>query len=162
MPKNTGKGGKNFKKGKKGGNANTRELVLKEEGQDYAQVTKMLGGSRVQCMCSNGTQSIGVIRGAMRMKVWICVGDVVLVSEREFEGEGKVDVLHKYNPDETKELTKKGHIPPDFRANDDREENAGNQGAGRVVFYTTKNESEEDDEEDEETESDDDLDIDAI
>lgn len=169
MPKNTGKGGKNFKKGKHSNESRQRELLLAEEGQDYAQVTKMLGGSRVECMCSGGTKVIGVIRGAMRMKVWLCVGDVILVSERDFGEEGKVDVLHKYTPDETKDLIKDGHIPPDFRQAEEREQTGGQTGAGRVIFYTAKNEEEEssdedsdDDEEDEDEDEDGGLNIDKI
>ena len=162
MPKNTGKGGKNFKKGKHGGNSHARELVIREEGQEYAQVSKMLGANRVECLCSNGNKSIGVIRGAMRMKVWICVNDLILVSERDFEGEGKVDVLHKYTPDEAKELMKLGHIPPDFRPTEDREE-GGHSGNGRVVFVTTKDESDKDaDSSSEEDDLDDSFDSDDI
>jgi hypothetical protein len=39
MPKNKGKGGKNYKKGKKTNEGETRrELIYKEDGQEYAQV----------------------------------------------------------------------------------------------------------------------------
>jgi hypothetical protein len=39
-----GKGGKNYKKGKKRDEGETRrELIFKEDGQEYAQVQKMLG-----------------------------------------------------------------------------------------------------------------------
>ena len=42
MPKNKGKGGKNRRRGKNE-NEEKRELTLKEEGQEYAQVMRMLG-----------------------------------------------------------------------------------------------------------------------
>jgi hypothetical protein len=52
MPKNKGKGGKNRKRGK---NVNVeeekRELVLKEDGQEYAQVVRMLGNGRLEAQC---------------------------------------------------------------------------------------------------------------
>lgn len=38
MPKNKGKGGKNRKRGKNENEEEKRELVYKEEGQQYAQV----------------------------------------------------------------------------------------------------------------------------
>ena len=43
MPKNKGKGGKNRRRGKNENEGFKRELVFKEDGQEYAQVTKMLG-----------------------------------------------------------------------------------------------------------------------
>ena len=43
MPKNKGKGGKNRRRGKNENEGLKRELVFKEDGQEYAQVTKMLG-----------------------------------------------------------------------------------------------------------------------
>lgn len=43
MPKAKGKGGKNRKKGKGGDDTDKRELVFKEDGQEYATVVKMLG-----------------------------------------------------------------------------------------------------------------------
>ena len=47
MPKNKGKGGKYFRRGKHDTD-DTRDLVTKEEGQEYAQVTKMLGNGRLE------------------------------------------------------------------------------------------------------------------
>ena len=38
MPKNKGKGGKNRRRGKNENEAMKRELVFKEDGQEYAQV----------------------------------------------------------------------------------------------------------------------------
>ncbi|KAG7153913.1 Eukaryotic translation initiation factor 1A-like [Homarus americanus] len=38
MPKNKGKGGKNRRRGKNENEAEKRELIFKEEGQEYAQV----------------------------------------------------------------------------------------------------------------------------
>ena len=43
MPKNKGKGGKNRRRGKNENENEKRELVFKEDGQEYAQVR---GGSR--------------------------------------------------------------------------------------------------------------------
>jgi len=37
------------------------------------------------------------------MKVWINVGDIILLSVREFQDD-KADVIHKYNNDEIRAL----------------------------------------------------------
>ncbi|KAM1429556.1 hypothetical protein ACFX2I_045737 [Malus domestica] len=47
-PKNKGKGGKNRKRGKNEADDEKRELVFKEDGQEYAQVLRMLGNGRSQ------------------------------------------------------------------------------------------------------------------
>lgn len=68
----TGKGGKNYKKGKKRDEGETRrELIFREDGQQYAQVQKMLGDGRAALSCYDGVARIGLIRGTMRRRVWI-------------------------------------------------------------------------------------------
>lgn len=54
MPKNKGKGGKNRRRGKNENETEKRELIFKEDGQEYAQVTKMLGNGRLEAMCFDG------------------------------------------------------------------------------------------------------------
>lgn len=129
MGKNMGKGGKNRKRGTNKNEDVKRELTLKEEGQEYAQITKTLGNNRLEVLCANGAKAIGVIRGAIRRKMWICVGDIVLVGLRDFE-EGKVDILSRYSPEEAKELIKEKHIPPTMSAPDDDDATRN----GRVDF----------------------------
>lgn len=69
MPKNKGRGGKNYRRGKNE-NISKRNLEMKEEGQDYAHVIKMLGSGRLLCLCfGDGKQRLGHIRGKMKRKV---------------------------------------------------------------------------------------------
>lgn len=118
MPNNKGKGGKKHRK-QKNENISKRDMVWKEDGQAYAVIEKMLGNGRVHlCYFTRDeeerlkrNQALGIIRGTMRRKkVWINTEDIVLVSIREFE-EGKVDILHKYDYDETKSLQSMKEIP---------------------------------------------------
>jgi len=51
MPKNKGKGGKNRRRGKNENDDIKRELILKEEGQSYAQVTRILGNGHLEAFC---------------------------------------------------------------------------------------------------------------
>merc|ERR1712226_681831 len=46
-----------------------RELVFKEEGQEYAQVIKMLGNGRLDALCFDGVKRLCHIRGKLRKKV---------------------------------------------------------------------------------------------
>ena len=109
MPKNT-KRFKNRKNKTKVGSS--RPLLLKEEDQEYARATKMLGDMRVECECYDGRIRIGVIRGKMRKRAWVNLNDVVLLTLRDFQ-DNKADIIHVYNSNEVKQLVKKGQLPND-------------------------------------------------
>ena len=66
-----GKGGKNRRRGKNENENEKRELIFKEEGQEYAQVTKMLGNGRLEAICFDGVKRLCHIRGKLRKKVSI-------------------------------------------------------------------------------------------
>jgi initiation factor 1A len=106
------RGGKAFKKGKKsdgggcgggggGGGEGGGKFVgrSEENGEDYARVTRMLGNRRTICFCNDGKERICKIRGRIckgAHRQWIQVGDIVLISHREFgemgsDSEGSVD-----------------------------------------------------------------------
>lgn len=112
MPRGRGKGGKNRKKGKAQQTKEKRELEFKTDGQEYAQVIRLLGNGRVELQCFDGKKRMGTIRGAMRNRVWINTGDIVLIGLREFGSEDeKCDIIMKYFDEEAKELQELGEIP---------------------------------------------------
>ncbi|CAF1564743.1 unnamed protein product [Rotaria magnacalcarata] len=105
MPKNKGKGGKNENM--------KRELILKDNGQFYAQVTRILGSGYIEAFCfdnTGGKKRLCHIRGKLRRKVWINQGDVILVGLRDYQDD-KADVLMKYLSDEARELKRIREIP---------------------------------------------------
>ncbi len=90
----SGKGGKNRRRGKNENETEKRELVFKEDGQglsrvfnftitycsllmlllshpliEYAQVIKMLGNGRLEALCFDGIKRLCHIRGKLRKKV---------------------------------------------------------------------------------------------
>ncbi len=116
------KGGKGYKKGK-GGNDTAPDFPEPGEGTLFARVLKILGNCRIIAYCNDNERRICHIRGAMRKRVWINAGDVILVSTREFEtGSGggaggdaddplgnkleNADVLAKYDPKHYSKLKK--------------------------------------------------------
>lgn len=117
MPKTKGKGGKNVKKGKKReGEGERRDLLFREDGQEYAQVLRMLGDGRLALACYDNKARVGLIRGTMRRRVWITVGDIVLIGLREFQAD-KADVIHKYTSDEARKLQEYKELPANARIN---------------------------------------------
>ena len=103
------KGGKSKKRGKKD-SEEKRELEFKDDGQEYAQVLRMLGNGRCECQCFDGVKRLGHIRGKMRKKVWVQVSDIVLVGLRDFQ-DSKCDIILKYNADEARNLKAYGELP---------------------------------------------------
>eukprot|EP00421_Protoceratium_reticulatum_P004052 CAMPEP_0168375878 /NCGR_PEP_ID=MMETSP0228-20121227/10034_1 /TAXON_ID=133427 /ORGANISM="Protoceratium reticulatum, Strain CCCM 535 (=CCMP 1889)" /LENGTH=142 /DNA_ID=CAMNT_0008388851 /DNA_START=68 /DNA_END=496 /DNA_ORIENTATION=+ len=116
MPKNK-LGGNKAKRAKGDANAAKRELIFKEEGQEYGQVNRMLGNGRCEVSCFDGTKRLCHIRGKMRKKVWVCQGDVVLVSLRDFQDE-KGDIIIKYSSDEARNLKTYGELPDGVKINE--------------------------------------------
>ena len=95
-----------------------RELVFKEDGQEYAQVEKMLGNGRLTALCFDGKTRLGIIRGKMKKKVWVHIGDFILVGLRDFQDE-KCDVIQKYSVDEARQLKAYGELPDTAKINED-------------------------------------------
>ena len=82
------KGGKNYKKGKGGGDDGPA-FVERADDQLYGRVIKNLGNCNMIVYCGDNKRRFCHIRGAIRKRMWMNPGDVVLVSVRDFE---KVDV----------------------------------------------------------------------
>ena len=111
------------------GTGERRELCYKEEGQEYGQILRMLGQGKLEVNCFDGVKRIASIRGKLRNRVWMGMGDIILVSIRE-EGENRGDVIHKYYPIESLELQEEGEIPEHINVSmiedHDDEEDGGN------------------------------------
>jgi len=131
MPKNKGKGGKNRRRGKNENDNEKRELVFKEEGQEYAQVVKMLGNGRLDAMCFDGVRRLANIRGKLRKKTWINTGDIILLSLRDFQDD-KGDVIQKYSADEARSLKAYGELPETAKINET--DTFGGEGDGDYGF----------------------------
>ena len=171
MVKNKGKGGKNRRRGKADGDMK-RELTFKEDGQgiaahfksrstrhqheaalrsllvfacsfpEYAQVTRMLGNGRLEAFCFDGVNRLCHIRGKLRKRVWIGVGDIVLLGLREFQDQKvrsshhmfffhkkgcmlsllsermlQADIILKYDGDEARSLKTYGELPDTVQIN---------------------------------------------
>ena len=101
---------KDIKKGKKtGNNPSFKQLILKEDGTEYATLGKLLGNCRINCDCHDGRERIGHIRGKMQKRVWLKQGDLVLVSVRDFQDD-KCDIVHKYSEDDKSQLLKMNQL----------------------------------------------------
>ena len=119
MPKNL-KGGKQFKKKAKQADVDLSTFTIdRQPDQQIARAIRLLGNRNILCYCNDNKVRNCHVRGKMMGRVFIDVGDVVLVSLREFE-EGsskskdqlKGDILAKYPYDCLTNLKKEEGINP--------------------------------------------------
>ena len=76
---------------------------------------KLLGSGRMRVHCFDGKERMAKIRGKFKRRVWVNLGDVVLVQKREFTtDDDNCDVVHVYYSDEVKKLKNFGELPSDL------------------------------------------------
>ena len=115
MPPGNLRGGKAYKKPKKAPER-AAKFSPKEEGQDYARVVRLLGDRRAECFCNDGVTRIGKFRGGIckgPTKQIIEMGDIILVSLRDFETDSKAcDVLSKFSRTDWRDIESEEGIHP--------------------------------------------------
>lgn len=126
-----------------GNNGVKRELVFKENHQEYALVTKMEGNRRVALTCLDGVKRQGLIRGAMKRGSVnrVRVGDLVLVGLRDYQ-DLKCDVFHRYDQEEVYKLRSYGELDPSFKLDDGREGGAHDVGENDDIEFGDLSEGE--------------------
>ena len=70
MPKNKGKKQKTKRNFNLQNDKEKGELIFKEDGQEYAQILKMLGNGRCETYCFDGIKRLCHIRGKMKKKIY--------------------------------------------------------------------------------------------
>ena len=153
------KGGKKHKRNK---NEELKEktLRLKEEGQEYAQITQCLGNCRFTVMCFDGKERMATMCGGMRKRRFVNMNDIVLVSLREWQ-DAKCDIIDSYDDNLTRKLKAKGLIPDSINIDSDSKQDVDEEENDLgFVFSTEMPNSDED--EDILEEEEDKIDVDDI
>ena len=67
--------------------------------------------------CFDGKERLAKIRGKFVRRVWVNIGDLILVQRRELsdKDDDKCDVIHVYYSDEVKKLKNLKEIPKDVK-----------------------------------------------
>jgi len=86
---------------------NLEELVLPATTDVFGVATKLLGFDRVLVKCQDGHERVCRIRGKMKRRVWIRLGDVVLVSPWDFQSETRGDLIWRYTKGQAEVLRRK-------------------------------------------------------
>jgi len=80
-------------------------------GNDVLGVAvKLLGFDRIMVKCQDGHERLCRIRGKMKRRVWIRVGDIVLVSPWDFQSDTRGDIFGRYKKNQTSWLRNQGYL----------------------------------------------------
>lgn len=86
-----------------------REMIYKNgNDQEYGFVEKLLGDMRCNVILNDKSTIICKIKGSFKRRLWINIGDIVLISRRSFEDKG--DIIYKYTADEAEHLKNMGEL----------------------------------------------------
>ena len=89
---------------------NLSDLVLPATTDVFGVATKLLGNDRVLVKCQDGYERVCRIRGKMKRRVWIRVGDIVLVSPWDFQSSQRGDLIWRYTKGQADLLRGKGFL----------------------------------------------------
>jgi len=72
--------------------------------------TKFLGFDRIMVKCQDGHERLCRIRGKMKRRAWIRLGDIVLVSPWDFQSDTRGDICWRYKRNQTELLRSQGYL----------------------------------------------------
>ena len=138
------KGGKKHKRNKNQ-NIVSKNLRLKEEGQEYAQIKKCKGNCRFDVLCFDGKERMAIMCGAMRKRKFVNVNDIVLVSLRDWQ-DSVCDIIDNYDENLARKLKEKGLVPKSINLDVDNQYSDDDEDNMTFVFSTDIPDSESDEE----------------
>ncbi|HZY46771.1 MAG TPA: translation initiation factor eIF-1A [Candidatus Bathyarchaeia archaeon] len=89
--------------------ANLSEMLTPGPGQLYGTVKNLLGYDRVLVECTDGVTRVCRIRGKMKRRVWIKMGDTVLVAPWDFQ-QDRGDIMFRYTQGQVESLRRSGQL----------------------------------------------------
>ena len=89
-------------------------IRMPRENEMFAIVTSMSGVSKVIVDCEDGKTRVGRIRGKIRKRVWIRLGDLVLVEPWVVQTHERCDVFWKYTRTQANYLKRTGKVKLDL------------------------------------------------
>lgn len=85
-------------------------IRIPKEGELLGLVELMLGSDKLRVQCDDGKERIVRIPGKMRKRVWIRVGDIILIQPWKVMSDRRADVIWRYTRTQARWLQKKGYL----------------------------------------------------
>ncbi len=95
----------------------------KRDNEQLGRVVEILGNDHMRVQCEDGKTRLGRIRGKIKKRMWIRLGEIVIIQPWDWEtannaeegGENetlpKCDIIWRYQLTQTKQLFRKGILP---------------------------------------------------
>ena len=87
---------------------NLENMVLPATSDVFGVAMKLLGNDRILVKCQDGRERVCRIRGKLKRRVWIRLGDIVLVSPWDFQSDTRGDIIWRYRRGQADYLRKEG------------------------------------------------------
>lgn len=86
-------------------------LRLPRQGEMFALIKTISGGSRMILQCEDGKERMGRVIGKMRKRFWIRENDIVIIKPWEFAtADDKAEIIWKYTPTQKSKLERQGRL----------------------------------------------------
>jgi translation initiation factor 1A len=93
----------------------------KRDNEQLGRVVEILGNDHMRVQCEDGKTRLGRIRGKIKKRMWIRLGEIVIIQPWDWEtantaeGDGetlpKCDIIWRYQLTQTKQLFRRGILP---------------------------------------------------
>ena len=87
-----------------------KKMTLPEGNDVLGIAIKMLGFDRLLVNCQDGHQRLCRVRGKLKRRVWVRMGDIVLVSPWDFQSDKRGDIIWRYKRNQAEWLRRKGYL----------------------------------------------------
>lgn len=95
---------------RKGGSVDFNAIKVPAGNDIIGIAKKMLGFDRIMVSCQDGHERLCRIRGKMKRRMWIRVGDIVLISPWDFQSDERGDIIWRYKRNQADWLRRKGYL----------------------------------------------------
>jgi len=85
-------------------------IRIPKEGEILGIVELMLGSDKLRVQCNDGKERLVRIPGKMRKRVWIRVGDLILIQPWKVMSDRRADVIWRYTKTQAGWLERKGYL----------------------------------------------------
>ncbi|MDI3474542.1 MAG: translation initiation factor [Thermococcaceae archaeon] len=89
-------------------------VPLPKPGQLFGVIEQALGSGWMDVRCSDGKVRRCRIPGKLRRRMWMRVGDVVIVQPWEVQSDERGDIVYRYTRTQVDWLLRKGKISQEF------------------------------------------------
>ncbi len=85
-------------------------IRLPKEGEIFGVVVEMLGARKIRVESDDGLTRLCRIPGRMKKRIWIRVGDLVLIQPWKVQPKERADVVWRYTPTQASWLKRNGYL----------------------------------------------------